>query len=368
MSRLAPLFKELGPEHDWEFVAHLSPAEQSKHVSMSDVLVCSKLNSEDAAQCPARLVHVTGAGTDRVALASLPSSTLVARTAHHERSIAEHVLMVILAHQRRLFSAAEELRQGSWRSVSTAQAVPLHRTFRDLTIGFIGLGGIGEQALEFTTALGASAIAVRRTPLGDRHPNPQLRWVKGLGALPELLRDSDVVVLGLPLTDETRGLIGEKELTHMRDDALLVNVSRGEIVNASALYAALADGTIGGAALDVWWGAPYGSQAPAEVRRFAALPNVIATPHYSGHAVETFEKRVREITSNINAFAGELPLSNKVEISPNRRRQRKGGPVTTSSLRSSSKASLQATKLNALPLASTFLLTSAEPLRRWPEN
>ncbi|WP_404287113.1 NAD(P)-dependent oxidoreductase [Glutamicibacter arilaitensis] len=313
VSRFASLFKNLGPEHHWLFVAHLSSAEQSRFISEAEVLVCARLSAEDAKICSAGLVHVTGSGTDRIALAQLHESTVIARTAHHERSIAEHILMVIMAFQRRLLNVTEELRDGVWRTVSTDPLIPMHRTFADLTIGFIGLGGIGEQTLEFTTALGASAVAVRRTKAINDHPNPRVKWVKELGSLPELLTVSDVVVLGLPLTEETRGLIGTKELDQMRNDALLVNVSRGSIINREALHTALTQGSIGGAALDVWWDAPVGVQAPKDVQDFASLPNVICTPHYSGHAAQTFEMRVREITNNINAFASERPLRNIVD-------------------------------------------------------
>lgn len=313
ISRFASLFKNLGPGHHWQFVAHLSSAEQSQFIAEAEVLVCARLSAEDARICSAGLVHVTGAGTDRIALAQLPESTVIARTAHHERSIAEHILMVIMAYQRRLLTVTEELRDGLWRTVSTDPAILMHRTFADLTIGFIGLGGIGEQTLAFTTALGASAVAVRRSKPVDEHSNPQVKWVKDLGSLPELLKVSNVVVLGLPLTEETRGLIGTKELDQMRNDALLVNVSRGAIINREALYTALAQGSLGGAAIDVWWDAPEGSHAPKDVQDFASLPNVICTPHYSGHAAQTFEMRVREITDNINAFASQRPLSNTVD-------------------------------------------------------
>ncbi|PRB68104.1 NAD(P)-dependent oxidoreductase [Arthrobacter sp. MYb213] len=312
VSRFASLFKNLGHEHDWQFVAHLSSAEQSQAIFEAEVLVCAKLSAEDAKICSAGLVHVTGSGTDRLALAQLPGSTAIARTAHHERSIAEHILMVIMAHQRRLFKVTEELRDGLWRTVSTDSAVPMHHTFADLTIGFIGLGAIGEQTLEFTSALGANAVAVRRTMPTCNPPNPRMTWVRDMNSLPELLEVSDVVVLGLPLTNETRGLIGSKELTQMRNDALLINVSRGAIVDREALHLALSNGTIGGAALDVWWDAPQGTQAPTDVQDFASLPNVICTPHYSGHAAQTFEMRVREITNNINSFADQRPLSNTV--------------------------------------------------------
>lgn len=302
MSRFERLFRQLLPEYDWHFVAGFSPLEQSAHIANAEVLVCARLSAQDAQRCQARLVHVTGSGTDRVALASLPSTTTVATTSHHEQSIAEHILMVIMAHERRLFQVSEELKAGSWRSVATDASVPMFRTFKDLTIGFVGLGGIGARALDAVSALGAKSVAVRRSV--PRHPmsNENLLWTKPMDHLPELLECSDVVILCLPLTAETTGLISSTEFKRMRSDALLVNVSRGPIIDSQSLLDALDQSLIAGAALDVWWDAPMGSVAPALTQRLAADPRVIATPHYSGHANETFVSRVQEICSNIREF------------------------------------------------------------------
>jgi phosphoglycerate dehydrogenase-like enzyme len=308
ISRFADLLQETAPGNDWEFVAYLSTKAQSEAIARAEVLVCAKLTPEDAASCPAGLVHITGSGTDRVAVAELPAQAIVARTSHHERSIAEHILMVVLAHQRRLLPVTEQMRAGSWISVATKASTPLHRTLDELTIGFVGLGGIATEAVRLCTGLGMKAVAVRRSPDAGSVLEADLEWVKPMEDLPELLAASDVVVLCLPLTGETRGLMGAEQFELMRDDALLVNVSRGPIVDEEALYTALQGKAIGGAALDVWWEAPTGTDAPEWVTRFAALPNVIATPHHSGHARQTFVRRATEIAENINAFAqGRAP-------------------------------------------------------------
>ena len=312
ISRFADLLQENAPGNDWEFVAGQPAAAQSAAIASAEVLVCAKLSTADAASCPAGLVHITGSGADRVAVADLREGTTILRTAHHERSIAEHILMVVLAHQRRLLGVSAEMRSGTWRSVATEFETPLHRTLDELTIGFVGLGGIGTEAVRLCTGLGMKAVAVRRNPQAGSDRDAGLEWVKPMEDLPELLAASDVVVLCLPLTDETRGLMGAGQFTQMRDDALLVNVSRGAIVGEEALYAALQEGTIGGAALDVWWDAPVGTAAPESVPRFAALPNVIATPHHSGHAAQTFVRRTTEIAGNINAYRdGKEPGSHQ---------------------------------------------------------
>lgn len=307
ITRFADLLRENAQGNEWEFVADLSPEDQSAAVSRAEVLVCAKLSPEDATSCPAGLVHITGSGADRVAVAKLPADTIVARTAHHERSIAEHILMVVLAHHRRLMSVTDQMRAGIWRSVATEPATPLHRTLDEITIGFVGLGGIGTEAARLCTSFGMTAVAVRRNPGIAEEWGSNFKWVNSMDDLPNLLAVSDVVVLCLPLTEETRGLMGSAQFETMRSDALLINVSRGAIIDEDALHAALTNELIGGAALDVWWDAPTETKAPETVSRFAALPNVIATPHHSGHARQTFVRRATEIAENINAFrAGRM--------------------------------------------------------------
>lgn len=312
ISRFADLLQEKAPGNDWEFVAGFSEEARSAANARADVLVCAKLDARDAAACPAGFVHITGSGADRVAVDDLPAHTVVARTSHHERSIAEHILMAVLAHQRRLLDVTEQMRSGVWRSVATETDTALHRTLDELTIGFVGLGGIGTEAVRLCTGLGMKAVAVRRNPGAADARGSNLEWVKTMDALPELLRVSDVVVLCLPLTAETRGLMGASQFGQMRSAALLVNVSRGPIIDEDALHAALTDGLIGGAALDVWWDAPTGTDAPESVSRFAALPNVMATPHHSGHAQQTFVRRAMEIAANINAFQQGREPSNSL--------------------------------------------------------
>ena len=314
ISRFAQLLQQKAPGHDWEFVADMASAAQTAAITRADVLVCARLNPEDAATCTAGLVHITGSGTDRVAVADLPDGTEVLRTAHHERSIAEHILMVTLAHQRRLLAVSTEMKAGSWRSVATVPGTAMHRTLDELTIGFVGLGGIGTEAVRLCTSLGMNAVAVRRNPEPGSASEAGLGWVKSMRELPELLGASDVVVLCLPLTPGTRGLMGATQFAQMRHEALLVNVSRGPIVDEDALHAALQGQVISGAALDVWSDPPMGTKAPGSAVRLAAHPQVIATPHYSGHAHQTFERRVMEIADNINAhLASKEPSRNPVD-------------------------------------------------------
>jgi len=140
-----------------------------------------------------------------------------------------------------------------------------------------------------------------------------LDWVGGLADLPRLMSTSDIVVVTIPLSDDTRGVVDAAALAAMKPTGLLVNVARGAVVDEDALYDALVGGVIAGAAIDVWWGAPTPDRAaPPATARFAALENTILTPHHSGHARSTFELRAADITANVQNVANGRPLINLV--------------------------------------------------------
>ena len=158
------------------------------------------------------------------------------------------------------------------------------------------------------------------SPRLDRFGRPpgrfwlDLAWVGGLAELPRLMRSSDIVVVTIPLSDSTRGVVDAAALAVMRPTAILVNVARGAVVDEDALFVALSAGSIAGAGIDVWWGAPNGNIAPPATQRFAALENVVLTPHHSGHARTTFELRAADIAANVRHLAEARPLINQVRV------------------------------------------------------
>jgi len=178
--------------------------------------------------------------------------------------------------------------QGSARSWSNAQRVALVEELA-------GKAGIGVQVL------GSQDETVAGTT-DDLDP---------------LLAAADVIVVSTPLTDQTRGLIGARQLARMRPSAVLVNVGRGPVVDEEALYTALRDGTIGGAAVDVWYAYPAeGNTAAPSAFPFHALPNVFLTPHSSGLTRQTFEGRAADIAANIRRLDAGEPLRNVVAVAP----------------------------------------------------
>jgi phosphoglycerate dehydrogenase-like enzyme len=300
-------------DHEWVFAAGAAPEDRLAAVAGADVVVCSHLSSNEAeAAVRARLVHVTGAGLDRVAVGALPPAAAVANTFHHARPIAEHVVMAMLALNRRLLPADRQLRSGSWRTIATDASVPLHPTLDTMTLGVVGLGSIGAEVARLGAALGMETLAVRSRPQAPLPGGVRPAWVGGTGELPRLLAASDVVVVTVPLSADTEGLIGAAELGLMKPTAVLINVARGPVVDQAALYAALAGGVIAGAAIDVWWGAPEPARTPPADFPFADLDNVILTPHHSGHARSTFERRAEDIAGNIARLASGRELNNVV--------------------------------------------------------
>ncbi|WP_432048566.1 2-hydroxyacid dehydrogenase [Streptomyces asiaticus] len=296
--------------HEWLDVCDWDAARIADTIASVDVYVGSQLGEDHARRARRlRLVHVVGAGYDGIPLEALGPDVTVANTFHHGASIAEHVLMCVLMLSRRVLAADRELRAGRWRNVAVDATLPFGDTLRGRRVGVIGFGETGREIGRLCQAVGLGVRAVRRDPSVPLPDGLRPDWVGGTDRLPELLADSDIVVVTVPLSPATRGLIGPAELAAMGPQALLVNVARGPVVREEALYEALSAGTIAGAALDVWWAAP--PHAPSRLP-FHTLPNVVMTPHNSGHTEETFAARATEIAANINRLAAGSPLGNVV--------------------------------------------------------
>jgi phosphoglycerate dehydrogenase-like enzyme len=205
-----------------------------------------------------KLVQVPGAGLDRIDRAALPPRTLLANAYGHETGIAEYVIGAMLFLSRSLGRLDAKLRQGVWDSqwaVGTP-APPLWPELAGKTLGILGYGRIGQAVARRARAFDMAVCAIRRAAPPSQD---DLVSVGGPEALDDVLRRADYLAVTLSLSEDTRGLIGERELRLMKRSALLINVARGEIVDQAALYRALAENAIAGAALDVWYSYPSDS-------------------------------------------------------------------------------------------------------------
>lgn len=260
-----------------------------------------------------RLVHVVGAGTDRIDFASLPAGVAVANTFHHERSIAEYVLGAVIMITRGFLEQDRALRRERWATSVYESTIAQPRITAETRVGFVGFGHIGTLSWGLLRGIGCSGAAVTGSGSVDAAAHG-LAWAGDTSRLDELCRESDVLVVSAPLTERTRGLIGAAQLRALGPDGVLVNVGRGPLVDERALYEALRDGVIRGAAVDVWYRYPAGRgvlTAPADLP-FSQLPNILMTPHSSGITSDTFTGRADDIADNIGRLARGEPLRNVV--------------------------------------------------------
>jgi phosphoglycerate dehydrogenase-like enzyme len=218
-------------------------------------------------------------------------------------AVAEHAITLLLGVYKRLIPTDRAMREGGWRQgVSGSSIIEV----AGKTLGLIGAGNIGRKVARRLAAFEASIIYY------DVVPAPDIE--KGLGArrvsLDEVLREADIITLHLPLMRETRGLIGHREFAMMKPTAVLLNTSRGPVVDEEALVEALREKRIAGAGLDVFREEPLSGDSP-----LVKLENVVLSPHIGGHSYEAWFRRSGFAWENMQRVAaGEPPLSLAVPV------------------------------------------------------
>lgn len=277
----------------------------------ADVHIGSRFTAEMASAAEKlRLIHVAGAGTDKVDFGAVPNEVLVANTFHHERSIAEYIVASAVMLRRDFLAQDRALRRNAWATPVYDPSIPQLPTLGQANIGFVGFGHIGQQTWNLFRAFGCTAAAVTGS---GRVPDCGLSWAADASKLNRLMHECDVAVVSAPLDEHTAGMIGEDQLSLLGADGVLINVGRGPLVQEQALYNALADNVIRAAAIDVWYRYPTagGVSAPSNLP-FADLPNILMTPHSSGVTSDTFAGRADDIAANVGRLDRGEPLKNVV--------------------------------------------------------
>jgi phosphoglycerate dehydrogenase-like enzyme len=243
-----------------------------------------------------QFIQKSGSGADWFDVDALSEQgvLLAMNSGFNASSVAEHTVMLILTALRNAFGHMTRLRAGIWQRDNPGPAPML---LESKTVGIVGMGAIGGRVARAMLAFDARVIAYQRGPLPDWAVAAAIEAV----ALDDLMSRADIVTLHTPATPETNGLIDAARIARMKSSAILVNTARGAVVDERALYEALRDGRIRGAALDVFAREPTPADNP-----LLALENVIATPHVAGATHEMGARQSEGTLANIERFAAGL--------------------------------------------------------------
>jgi glycerate dehydrogenase len=267
----------LSEDADVRFLATLSDDERGPALHEAEALLLwnwrREIRPEDLpAMNGIRFIQLVSAGADHLPFVELPPRAVVAgNVGAYAEPMAEHVLAMVLALAKRLPQNHAKMARGEFDQFT------LNAALRGATAGILGFGGIGKATARLFRAFGTKILAVNTSGLTDE----DVEFVGTLDRLDDVLAGSDVVVIALPLTRRTRGLIGARELELMKPEAILVNVARGAIVDQEAVYRHLGGHPGFSAGIDAWWTEPFGAGEFRTDFPFFDLPNLLGSPHNS---------------------------------------------------------------------------------------
>jgi len=294
------------PEHT--FVRADSDEATLAAIPDADVAFSSSLTRAHlAAATSLRWVHSSAAGVGGMLFPEMVRSSVVVTNSRGNSSttIAEHVIAVTLALMRDFPLAWRRQTEKVWAQDEFGAGASI-RTLRGADVLVVGVGSIGAETARLAAAFGARVVGIRRR--ADLPRPAGVQAVLGPERLLEALPAADVVVLSAPQTASTLHLIGERELALMKDDAILVNVSRGKLIDEPALVRALEGGRLRGAALDVFEHEPLDGNSHLWDRR-----DVLITPHISGFHAGHWPRVTQLFADNLRRFAAGQPLENVVD-------------------------------------------------------
>jgi glycerate dehydrogenase len=283
---------------DWRFHAKTDPGEIAERIRDAELAVSNKviLDRQILRQCPElKLICIAATGTNNVDLEAAAELGIAVTnvTTYATPAVVQHVFALILALTIRLPEYQQAISQGAWEKSDMFCLLDFPiREIGGKTLGIVGLGELGQGVASIAGAFGMEVLVAQR-PGGPEQA--------GRIPLEQLLPRVDVLSLHCPLTEETRNLIGEKELALMKPDALLINTARGGIVDEQALADALRRGELGGAGVDTLSKEPPDGSNPLLQ---PDIPNLILTPHSAWASRESRQRLLDGVAANIRAFQG----------------------------------------------------------------
>lgn len=260
-----------------------------------------------------RLVQLWIAGVDHLDLDLLRGRGVAVATAHeNDRTVAEHALALLLACARGTSLGDRKLRQGDW-SIGFVKSGPRPSAYGK-TVGILGFGRIGQAFARMAAGFDFTLMGIKRRPDPAVKARFGLAFLGSLAELERVLGEADFVLVALPKTADTIGLLNADRLRKMKPSAYLIQVGRSDVVVEEALYRACEEGWIAGAGIDVWYQYPppeprYPSRFP-----FHELDNVVMTPHCAGWTDEALDAQIDFVVANLHRYRDGKPVEHLLDF------------------------------------------------------
>ncbi|MEZ5853352.1 MAG: 2-hydroxyacid dehydrogenase [Hyphomicrobiaceae bacterium] len=286
-----------------------TPADKATFAS-ADVIIGIKLDATHPAPERIRLYHAPAAGVDAIRRDLLPAGTPLCCCYGHDPAIAEYVMTALLLQHVPIPAADHDLRQGKWSYWASGPA-SLRTELAPLTLGIVGFGHIAKAVAQRAKAFAMTVHVANRSPVV---PGGDVDRYFPLSALEDFMASADYVLVTLPHTPATEGLIGKAALAAMKPSGIILNVGRGPVIDETSLYEALRTKRIAGAIIDTWYQYPTPANPTPHPGRlpFHELDNCTLTPHMSGWTHGTIHRRQRTMAENIRRLTRGEALLNVV--------------------------------------------------------
>lgn len=273
------MFRKTFPSHELAFLTDYGGAQEKESVlKTANIMISWNPTNELRGMDPRslrniRFIQLISAGYDHLNFEMFPETcAIAANQGAYALPMAEHVLAMILSRAKKLRKYHNLLTEGRFE-----QRNGTTKRVTGSTLGIIGFGSIGKETVRLMRPFNVKVLALNTTGRTDEHVD----FCGTLKDLGRVLTDSEFIVVSIPLTKETEGLIGNKELAKMKSDAVLVNVARGAIVREKDLYEHLKTHPDFSACIDAWWVEPFRHGKFSVNYPFFELPNLLGSPHNS---------------------------------------------------------------------------------------
>jgi phosphoglycerate dehydrogenase-like enzyme/ribonuclease HI len=272
-----------------------------KYLKEVEVVIGGTFSKEDLEQAKKlKLVQIPFAGVDKLDFNLYKNypDIFICNIHANKFAVAEHAFALILALAKNIVINDRDLRLGRWHGFSTKEPTV---QLQGKNLGIVGLGSIGWKIAKIGHALGMKVFALKRKiEEKDLEKKDILEFLGEKKDLKKVIKESDFIVVAVPLTRETKGLIGKKELKLMKGK-YLINISRGVVIDEEALFMSLKEGNLTGVALDTWYQYPSSEQKEVLPSKydFQKLNNVLMSPHTAGYTDKALEENIKSVFDNI---------------------------------------------------------------------